>query len=470
MTVSSPAPAHHGAPPTNLLRWPVLRWLARAPRGRLLLQIPLLLWALLVLYDGFTGPQLAPENLATVSVWLHYRGIVVLLLLLAGNLFCMACPFALPRSLARRLSVRGRRWPRALRNKWVAVATFVLLLLLYEGLDLWASPWLTAWVTLAYFVAAFALEALFQESAFCKYVCPLGTFNFLGSTISPTQITVQDGEICRTCPGKECVNGSAAVPGCGTLLFPPQMAGNMDCVLCLDCARACPYENVALVPRPPLAELRDPTTWPLRWDLGLLALVFAFAALSNAFGMVPPFYALLETLSALPVSLRLLLIFGALDLLLPLAAGLGAAALSRALAGSRELLRHNFGRYAPTALPLAFAIWLAHYGFHFATGALALIPVTHAFLQDHGLALAGRPDWTLSALLPFSWLLPLQVVATLLGLAGSLTVLDRRARRTTPPPGRAALLPWALLWLLLALAALYLFSLPMEMRGTGFMD
>jgi polyferredoxin len=163
----------------------------------------------------------------------------------------------------------------------MAIATFVLLLLLYEWLDLWASPWLTAWLAVAYFAAAFLLEALFRESAFCKYVCPLGTFNFLGAAISPTQITVHDREVCRTCPGKECVNGSTVVAGCGTLLFPPQISGNMDCVFCLDCARACPYDNVALAPRSPLAELANPASWPLRWDLGLLALVFAFSALGQ---------------------------------------------------------------------------------------------------------------------------------------------------------------------------------------------
>ena len=247
-------------PRRDILRWPLIGCLLRARRGRLLGQLPLLLWAALVIYDGLTGPQLAPENLATVSVWLHYRGLVVLLLLLVGNLFCMACPFTLPRTLARRLSGAGWRWPRALRNKWTAVATFVLLLLIYEWFDLWASPWLTAWLTVAYFVAAFVLEALFQESAFCKHICPLGTFNFLGAAISPTQITVHSRDVCRTCPGKECVNGSPDVLGCGTLLFPPQMTSNMDCVFCLDCARACPYENVALAPRSPLAELANPAS------------------------------------------------------------------------------------------------------------------------------------------------------------------------------------------------------------------
>ena len=61
------------------------------------MQAPVLLLSALIIFDGLLGPQLAPKNLATVGVWLHYRGLVVLALLVAGNLFCMACPFMLPR-------------------------------------------------------------------------------------------------------------------------------------------------------------------------------------------------------------------------------------------------------------------------------------------------------------------------------------------------------------------------------------
>ena len=37
-------------------------------------------------------------------------------LLLAGNFFCMACPFMLPRNLARRFVRPVRNWPRPLRT------------------------------------------------------------------------------------------------------------------------------------------------------------------------------------------------------------------------------------------------------------------------------------------------------------------------------------------------------------------
>lgn len=462
----------------GVLGWPVIGRFLRWRHGRLTGQLLLLLVALLIIYDGLTGPQFAPENSATNIVWLQFRGFVMLALLFAGNLFCMNCPFTLPRSLARRWSIRGRRWPRALRNKWLAIAVFFVYFFLYEWLDLWASPWFTAWIVIAYFLLAFTLEFIFSESPFCKYVCPLGSFNYVGSTVSPLQVSVASHDICRTCSGKECVNGSRQedgrrqMLGCGTELFPPQVSSNLDCTLCLDCARACPYENVKLAARPILHELRRPEAWPYRWDLSLLIWLFTFAALSNAFGMTPPVYSTLSWLGALlntsSEALLLLLIFGLLNILLPLALGLPIAWLGRTLAGTKETLRISFSKHTPALVPIGFAIWLAHYGFHFATGALSIIPVWQNFLLDHGVSLMGaEPNWTLSNILPFSWLLPLQVLIIVLGFAGSYYVLSDIGRHERE--SFTAQLPWLLLLLGLAAAAISLFNLPMEMRGTGFM-
>lgn len=446
----------------------VLRW----KWGRLLMQAPLVLLAVLLIYDGLTGPQMAPFNLATVTAWIHYRGLVMLALIFVGNLFCMGCPFTLPRTLARRLSGRGRRWPRALRHKWLAIALLFLVFWLYEWLDLWASPWLTAWLAVAYFAASFVLETIFAESPFCKYLCPLGSFNFVASTVSPLQITARQTEVCRSCPGKECVNGSPSMLGCGTELYVPLVASNLDCVFCLDCARACPYDNVALAARPPLAELVN-DAWPRRWDISFLVLVFVFASVGNAFGMVPPIYSL-QAASAtwfpwLNETLILLLILLIIDLLLPASLGLGAAWLSRGLVRAHEPLRVSLARYVPALVPLGVSIWLAHYGFHFATGALAIVPVFQEFLIDHGLNwLGSEPLWQLGAILPFSWLLPLQLFIVVGGLAASLFVLGERGGRAHPDLKTMirALAPWAVLLLALALTAIYLFTLPMEMRGT----
>ncbi len=466
-------PLYTPAPNLDVLRLPLLGRLLRWRWGRLVFQVLLLGVAALIIYDGFTGPQLAPANSATVLAWVHYRGLVILALLLAGNLFCFACPFTLPRTLARRFSRPGRRFPRALRNKWVSIGGLFFIFWLYEWLDLWASPWLTAWVAVAYFVAAFALEALFAESPFCKYVCPLGAFNFTYATASPLQIRPRDASVCRDCAGKECLRGSEQVAGCGTELFVPTLTSNMDCTFCLDCARACPYDNVALSPRRPFEELRE-GRWPARWDLVFLVVALAFFGVFNAFGMVRPVYALhawmSEALGLRADALRLLLIFGLGTLALPALLLYGAAWLNARLTSLRPRppARRFAARYAPAFVPAGLGIWLAHYGFHFAIGGLTIIPVLQSFLLDHGVTWLGRPDWSLSFLLPQPWIFRLQVAAVLSGFFAALYVLARAALRpeVEPVEGLLELLPWALMLLALTVASLSIFNLPMEMRGT----
>jgi ferredoxin len=424
--------------------------------------------AALIIYDGLTGPQLAPANSATVLAWVHYRGLVLVALLMVGNLFCSSCPFTLPRTLAKKLSLSGGRWPAALRNKWLSVGGLLLIFFLYEWLDLWSSPWLTAWLAVAYFVASFALEIVFSESAFCKYVCPLGAFNFVYSMASPFQITARDGNVCRDCEGRECVNGSPDVLGCGTELFVPTIDSNMDCTFCLDCARACPYDNVALQARAPWRELIRELG--KRRDLALLIVALAFFGFFNAFGMVPPVIRLQQWLA-------LTLGIGSEVLQLALIFLLGAVALPALLLeladrlsgiGSGQSRGHFVGQFSTAFVPLGLGIWLAHYGFHFSIGALTLFPVLHSFILDHGWDwLPGPPNWDVGFLIPYGAILPLQIGAVSLGFFGGLSVLSAQSLRVEKP-SRAALLrllPWAVLLTLLTIASLAVFSQPMQMRG-----
>lgn len=479
----------------RVLKW---RW------GRLVLQLPFLLIAALLVYDGFTGPDRAAENLATVVPWVHYRGVLVLALLLAGNLFCMGCPFTLPRTLAKRLSIRGRRFPQALRNKWIAIFSLFALFFLYEWLDLWASPVLTAWLIIAYFVASFVLEAVFTESAFCKYICPLGTFNFVYSTASPTKITSKNLDVCSRCVGKECVNGSYSPQpvirlneikggdeqivhdkngtlGCGLELFVPQIKTNLDCTMCLDCVRSCPHDNVALMARTPGRELLQPDTWPKRWDISLLVVVLAFFGLVNAFGMIGPVADVLRAIAdALGLvaagwsneaieALTLLILFVVGGLILPVGAVLLAGTLSRTLAraGKKYDLRHTVAAFAPAFVPIGFGVWIGHYGFHFLIGAFSIIPVLQTFLIDHNIFILGtQPNWSLVGLQDVGLIGLIQVAALVGGFLWSMAIAQRVATRLYRRDAPLGLMPWALLLLALMFATIWVFSNPMEMRGT----
>ncbi len=185
----------------DLGRWPLLGRFLHWKHARTAVQIPMLLIAALILLDGWIGPSLAPRNIAGVLPWVHWRGFVVLALLIAGNLFCMACPFMLPRRLAKRFFPSDRAWPAWIPGKWLAIALLLIFFWAYETFDLWASPWLTAWVAAAYFLTAFVVDGFFRGAAFCKHVCPIGQFNFVNSLVSPTEIRVRDHDVCANDQG-----------------------------------------------------------------------------------------------------------------------------------------------------------------------------------------------------------------------------------------------------------------------------
>lgn len=480
--------------------WPVLGAILRWRHTRLVFQGALLLVALLVLYDGFFGPQLAPKNLAGVLPWVHWRGFVVLALLFAGNLFCFACPFMLVRGLAKRWLPGRLSWPSPLRSKWLAVALLIAFFWSYETFDLWASPWLTAWVALAYFAGAFVIDGLFKGAAFCKYVCPIGQFHFVNGMASPLEVRVRNGAVCLSCKTKDCLRGRyelAGEPaagegtaaregqrprlvraGCETWLFQQAKYGNVDCTFCLNCVHACPFDNVAVTARRPTSELwRDPQRsgvgqFSRRPDLAALALVLVFGAFLNAFGMVTPVYELERNLANLlgtdSEPLVLLVLFGTGLIVLP-AALVGATAwASRRLSGASESLLETSGRYVLSLVPLGIAMWAAHYLFHFLHGGLTIVPVVQSFLSDIGLPLFGTPDWSLGPLVPVNWVLPLELVVLELGLLASLYAAYRLAadQHAGARARRGAMLPWALLLLLLFAAGFWLLLQPMEMRGT----
>jgi cytochrome c oxidase assembly factor CtaG len=472
-----------GAPPVtsspfDLLRVPVLGGFLRWRHARLALQVPLALVAGILIYDGLRGPQVGPMNLAGVLPWIHWRGLLILALLAVGNLFCMGCPFLLPRTLARRWLPGGRSWPRPLRSKWLAVALLVLFLWAYEAFSLWDSPWLTAWIIVAYFVAALVIDGLFRGAAFCKYVCPIGQFNFVQSLASPLEVKVRDPEVCARCRTKDCIRGRDGIPGCELHLYQPRKKGNMDCTFCLDCVHACPHDNIGMIAGPPGRGLLSDGfrsgvgRFGQRPDLAALVVVLVFGAFANAAGMVGPVAELQQRLQSLlgqrSPFLGVTLFYLAALLLLPLLAVGTAALLSRRGGRLTAGWLGTATRFSYALVPLGFAMWLAHYSFHLLTSYDTAVPVVQRFAAEAGWGL-GEPAWLASCCRPVAeWLPRLEILFLDVGLLLSLYVSYRIALAQAPQWSRAvkALLPWAVLLVLLFAAGVWIILQPMQMRGT----
>ena len=192
----------------DLLSVPVVGAFLRAQSTRRSMQAVMFILAIAVIVDGLFGPQVSSMNLAGVLPWTYWRGFVVVALLAAGNFFCMACPFMFFRELGRRLGLRQHSWPQVLRSKWFGIALLVLFFWCYEVFGLWDKPIWTAWLIINYFLVAFAIDGVFHGGSFCKYVCPIGQFQFVTSLVSPLEVKVREASACASCKTHDCLRGN----------------------------------------------------------------------------------------------------------------------------------------------------------------------------------------------------------------------------------------------------------------------
>jgi cytochrome c oxidase assembly factor CtaG/ferredoxin len=450
------------ARPTKLVRIEPVRPKAnrfRLPRLRRAAQVLMMAVAVVVIADGFFGPQVTPLNLAGVLPWIHWRAFSLIALLAIGNLFCMACPFMLVRDMARRILPAKLRWPRQLRTKWLAVLLLVLYLWAYEAFSLWDSPWLTAWVITGYFAAVLVVDGLFRGASFCKYVCPIGQFHFVNSLVSPGEIRVRSMAVCQSCQTHDCIRGNERVRGCELYLFQPKKAGNMDCTFCLDCVNACPHDNVALLPTPPASTLlTDPYRSGLgrlskRKDVAAMVLVIVFGAFVNAAGMVGPvmmwehgWHAKLGAYT-MPYIVAAFVLAGVVVLPASVALLFGA------------WKNQSARRFIFALAPVGFAMWCAHLLYHFATSWTAALPAMQRVI-------AGTVSMIPMPATP-GWLTPAQILLLDTGLLLTLYVSWRLARQYATQVRQAISLaaPWAMLSCVLYAAGVWILLQPMQMRG-----
>jgi hypothetical protein len=479
VTVLRRAPLTRPSPSTfDLLRAPFAGSLLRARHGRRALQAILFVLAVAITADGFFGHPMAPMNLAGVLPWTYGRAVVVVALLATGNFFCMACPFTLPRELGRRLGLATRHWPHSLQTKWLAVSLLVLFFWAYEAFALWDSPRLTAWILVGYFIGAFAVDTFFRGASFCKYICPIGQFNFVSSLVSPLEVRVRRQEVCATCAGHDCVRGNERQRGCELRLFLPRKVGNMDCTFCLDCVKACPHDNIGILAiAPGRALVNDPARSSLgnfsrRPDIAALALVLVFSAFVSAVAMVVPaaawFHRLTERYSTVPTLAFISLLVLIALVLAPALLMSAAMAAGRALAHVPKPSRELFCRFSMALLPLGLAMWGAHVLFHLSSAWRTAWPVLQRAASDLGAGWLGTPRWTASSpLFAPDITLAAQLLLLDAGVLLSLYVGWRTSCGYTsrPQDGLLLLAPWATVAAVLYAAGVWVVFQPMQMRG-----
>ena len=479
--------AGHGRSRTgtlDLLRVPLLGRILGWPHFRRFAQLIMFLLAVLVVIDGLWGPQMAPMNLAGVLPWTHWRGLTVFALLIVGNIFCFACPFNFARELGRRILPARWSWPRRFRSKWIAISLLLLFFWAYEAFSLWDSPKATAMLVIGYFTAAIVVDGLFTGASFCKYVCPIGQYQFIQSLVSPVEVGVRNLAVCSTCQTHDCIRGNDKQRGCELRLFQPRKTSNLDCTLCLDCVHACPHENVSLLASLPGSQLvrierskKRRNKFFRRFDVAALIFLLVFAAFANAGGMVLPVQTWERSLQTSFRVGSLQLILGFLYLVsmvvVPVLLVACSVWLSKVFGPTRAAWKEIVWTYAPAFVPLGFSMWLIHFSYHLLTAGQTALPVIKRAAMDVGITLLGAPNWSLSSTMPsLDWLPALELLLLDLGLLFTLYIGWRTASRFGLTLSHRLRLnaPWAALAFLLYLIGMWIIFQPMQMRGMMMMD
>jgi hypothetical protein len=201
-----------------------------------------------------------------------------------------------------------------------------------------------------------------------------------------------------------------------------------------------------------------------------LTVVFVFGAVLNAFAMISPVYTLEQAIARATGITAKWPILGSLFafglIIEPAVLLCGAAWMTRRAVANSVSLGRIINRFSRSLVPMGFGVWLAHYGFHFFTGALTIIPVTqYAIRNATGRYLLGMPQWQLGGLPP-GVVYPIELGFMSLGLLGSLIVGWRIAAEFAPERKAAAFAPWAFVNVLLFAFACWTMSQPMDMRVT----
>ena len=206
---------------------------------------------------GMTG-TLRNTNLAALIVWSLWWPLVIISASLLGRIWCQICPMELVNSLFSRIGLK-RKVPRFFISGW-GVALYYSLALLGFIRTLLANryPERMAAFFLFLFGSALVMGVVFEKRAFCNHLCPVGKLLGLYACCAPLEWRVRDAKTCQDCRSKDCVAVRNAYHltgrSCTSHLYPALIKDNRNCLVCTQCRKVCPSDNLRLSWRKPMAD------------------------------------------------------------------------------------------------------------------------------------------------------------------------------------------------------------------------
>lgn len=403
---------------------------------------------------GVNAKLYAKTNLVNLVIWGLWWPAMIGVTALLGRLWCTVCPLELVSNLFERLGrglgLRQARLPNWLVTGGLVLVLFALLQLLVPGVQLHRVPAYTSiflWVMLA----GAALTGLFlKDRAFCRGFCPVALLLNAYGRGGMLAVRGASREPCASCRENGCTaernRYRSDARSCPSLLNPPKLESNADCLLCGQCFKACPSNNLQLLLRPPFAaaDCREPlASWPVTLFVMLVSgfvtyeLCGVWKAADPVFLWVPNQVKAAWNAGAWGGWIQgLWTVF-----LVPLLLWLVLGAASRLLGGAKSLGE----AWRRLALPMAVVVAAGHLakGLEKFTSWAGFLP--YAFREPTGVQTAVQMNAKALAQ-PAAWLsLPALSAITLALIGAAIWLAIREARLADPRNYRRRVLPIVLL-------------------------
>jgi polyferredoxin len=186
----------------------------------------------------------------------------------------MVCPLELVANgterVARRLGVKQLVLGRWLRSGALIVGIYALIQLLVAGAHLHRVPAYTSSFLWGLLGTAGVVGFFIKDRAFCRGFCPVGLLLSTYGRGGMLAVRAGSGQICNACTGKDCIMVCNRTKlygrSCPSLLNPPKLDSNRDCLVCCQCIKSCKRDNMQLLLRRPFSsfDVRESiASWPV---------------------------------------------------------------------------------------------------------------------------------------------------------------------------------------------------------------
>jgi len=433
--------------------------------------IPVLLLFIIITSGLFGSPR---KNIATVLTWGWWWVLLIFIILIAGKSFCSMCPWEAISSIVSSLSLQSRKkkigyelkWPSYLKNLYPAILLFVALTWLELGFEVTRSPELTAILAIIMTSMAVLSAIIFEKRAFCRYSCLVGRISGLYAMFSPVELRSVSATVCKTCKGKECMNGSSNTASCPTNLYPGGLIENTYCTLCTECIRSCPNDNLTINFRSPATDLFSKSSF--RLDESILALVLL--SLTSFHGLtMTPLWTIMVNQTRLIAGVSYLISFTilmALVIAIPFVLYLLTIFISSVFIRIENVsIPLLFKAFAYPLIPVALFYHLAHNGMHFFAEATTIIPL----LSDPaglGWNLFNTIDYIPGQVVSQAVIWWIQLGFIFTGHVYGVITADKISMRLfqNKNQGLKALVPQIVFMVIFSGISIWLIAQPMEMR------